>query len=1031
MAQRGTGRSRKARHSRKARSTRPKLDPRLALLLSLPEQQRRQLKVEEDAQLRALSKGLAEATAAFDRATETEREQAAGRLRELDRKLFAPLSHGLHIPSKPFREMPGLIRITEPYVSAFILSAASAADLKRLGVRVRSQVGDIFSAFIPLAAISKLEASPAIRSIELSRPLFPTLDYAVPFAQIDTLHNAATPIDGAGVIIGVFDTVLDVYHPDFRTATNSTRVLYLWDQTLVPQGTEAGPPVAPILPGFAPAGGMTYGVEYNRPTINNELNSFNPPAMPAYRTVRHGGTAGEHGTHVTGIAAGNGRGQGGTRMGAAPSADIIFVASPNLFNTGILADSANMADAFAYIFARAAQLGRPCVVNMSNSDNQGPHDGTTLGEQFLDNLLLIPGRAITLSAGNSNNTTAHAAGRVAAGGTANLRLNYAGGATNSDDVEIWYDGHDRFNVTVTVPTTPSTVIGPVPAGSTGNAVLPSGVRVDITSILNDPRNGDNLVSIIFTVAAGQAIPAGDTTIALAGTTVINGAFQAWVDRNNRGLSAFRAPYLQDDQLTLGVPATTRRPITVGNHDKTVLPAIQTNSGRGPTRDGRVKPEIATVGTNVMAPCSRNMNAAVPGNLYLSKTGTSMSAALVGGVCALLFQCRGATSTWANLKQILADTAGTAGLVNPGNAFGFGYMQVSTACTAPAANVDIWLRDDATDTGAEPFTGPVAWLSPDIEVLDSTGNPASNPTYDPGKRFNNIIRVTVRNRGTQSARNTEVYLYWADPATNIPYPAAWNATGIYTGAPSFLSYRNMIVIPQLAAGASTQVDFAWGPPLPGLNISADDHFCLLVRLENEGDPSQIGGGGWSTISARNNVALKNVHVQSDDAGDSVMGFHVVGSPAQDSLTVYQDLAGGRVDLILPVQALPWRDIKLIEGHNGLRPAFGQYPGIDPLVSRKAVLEDDKIQAITDVTGAERLKLQDSIATVTLARYGPLRVPYLRLSDGAKMPARVQVRRPKTDKQHRFVHIAQHSGGQLVGGVSLELRPAVKKGSSVER
>ncbi len=1001
----------------RAGRVRPKLDPRLDFLLSLSLPDLRALKADEDERIRRLISG-----------------KRAARPEAPDPQFFAPLTTGVHLP--PASPEPGTApgRPNEPYLSVFLLSDASSDDLQRLGVWVRSQVGDVFTAFVPIALVRRLEASPAIRYIELARPLFPTLQEALSDTQINTLHSANPAVKGAGIIVGVIDFVLDVFHPDFRTASGATRILYLWDQTLTPTGTEQGPPTDPVLPAFLVAG-MTYGVEYDATAIDAELNHANPPAVLAYQKVRHHGGldhVGNHGTLVTGVAAGNGRGQQGTFIGAAPEADIIFVAYKRQFDITGFADSTDVADGFAYVFARAALLGRPCVVNLSNSDEQGPHDGTMLGEQFLDGLLLTPGRAITLSAGNANTAAAHAAGSVPPGGASTLVLKYSaadldGDGVNelpvtSDVLEIWYDGHDRFDVTLTVPTGPP--FGPVSPGSSLNAVLPNGVTVTVTSSLHNPRNGDNVISVILAVPAGQSIPLGNTTIALAGTTVVNGNFQAWVDRNNRGLSAWQGPVLQANQLTLGVPATARRPITVGAHNKAAppTPASYLASGRGPTRDGRIKPELASVGTNVTGPRCADRNAASPGPLYLSnKSGTSYSAPLVAGACALLFQCRGGSATWANLKQILQDTAGTLGLSIPSNAFGFGFMQMGNACAQPAPVVDVWLRDDAADTGLEPFTGPVAWLSPDIEVLDTLGNPVPNPAHDPNARFNNLVRVTVRNRGTQTARNTEVYLYWADPATNLPFPGAWNPSGFYTDSPpsagTYTEQGNRIVIPQLAAGNHAQVTFAWAPPPPGSNLRGDNHFCLLVRAENEGDPSGVGAGGWAPITARNNIVLRNVLVQQSLASAR---FYVVGSDDQDSLILNQDLVGGRVWMALPVQALPWRDIGMMKRSGWRRLPYGSDGGKDPVAGLRLTLLDRDVRSRTDIVGAQQIDLRDGTASILVAERARLFIPDVRLRPNAKMPARIWVDDPRTSGQRRFVHVAQLSGGQIVGGITMQLR-----------
>lgn len=997
--------------------TRSKLDPRLSMLLSMDRGRSKALKAEEDARTNTLAVEFRKATAELDAAGDSGRPDALERIRALEQRLFAPITTGFFVPASVSGRMPS--QMDDPVISAFVVSDANRRDLEELGMKVRSQAGGVFTAFIPVSVIPKLENSAAIRYIELARPVFPTLNVAVPNAQIDALRVGPPTSNGAGTVVGVIDTTLDIYHPDFRNAGDeSTRVRFLWDQSLTPQGAESAPAgSAPSLP--------DYGVEYTKVLIDAQLDAFT--GTNAYALVRHNaqGETNSHGTHVAGIAAGGGRAASAhPYVGAAPGANIIFVGTRNLYTSGELANLPEVADAFAYVFTRAADLNQSCVVNMSHGDNLGPHDGTSAGEEFLDAILEMPGRAITLSAGNSTGTGSHAAGTVTSGVPKVLNLDCQAGAVKSDGLEIWYDGHDRFDVTVTIPG--AAPIGPLSPGNDAPvATLPGGVEVFVSSVLDHPLNGDNCISIAFVVSAGQSMPVGTTRIELQGTTLVNGAFHAWVDRNNRTAAGAALVEFTSDvvetSLTLGSPGTARRPITVGNHNKTMPPAMVPTSGRGPTRDGRVKPEIAATGDAVMSPYSRNRNVAGTGN-YSAFYGTSASAPLVAGACACLFQCRGPGTTWAQLKQIFEDTAGTANITVPDNGFGFGYVQIGTGCTRPMPNVDVWLRDNWDDTGLEPYTGAVAWLSPDIEVLDMSRNIVANPSHVASNAVNNIIRVTVRNRGNATARNTEVHLYWADPATNIPYPSAWNASGIYMeSGTGFVNQTNMIVVAELNAGQSKQVEFGWAPPAPGANLRGDDHFCLLVRLENQADPSRIGAGGWSTVATRNNVGLRNIHVQEYAPGGSAgASFYVVGTPDQDSLTVIPDLAGGEIHLQLPVQALPWRERRMIEAMGTPRALFTGRRVPDAVADMRSELTGNQAAMLTGIRNASRIVVADGIAVVTLAGNAPLYVPDVRLADRARMVAMVSVTGIETEGKHCLVHVAQRSGGQLVGGVSLEFR-----------
>ena len=104
-------------------------------------------------------------------------------------------------------------------------------------------------------------------------------------------------------------------------------------------------------------------------------------------------------------------------LGVAPDADIVVVANTRgrAQNERGLGDSADTLDAVQYILNVAAAHGRPVAINLSQGDNVGPHDGTSLLEVGIAGLITGPGQVMIKSAGNEGAIGRHAQGTLTAG----------------------------------------------------------------------------------------------------------------------------------------------------------------------------------------------------------------------------------------------------------------------------------------------------------------------------------------------------------------------------------------------------------------------------------------------------------------------------------------------------------------------------------------------------------------------------------------------------------------------------------------
>jgi len=122
------------------------------------------------------------------------------------------------------------------------------------------------------------------------------------------------------------------------------------------------------------------------------------------------------------------------------------------------------------------------------------------------------------------------------------------------------------------------------------------------------------------------------------------------------------------------------------------PVLAGSSSRGPTADGRIKPDVVAPGQGVIV-------ADIRGRDYVRTNGTSFATPLVSGVCALLLQIDPSLRRQpAKVQQILRETAADLGPAGPDTAYGWGLVDA-----VQASGLQIRLPD-ASVAGA-PFPNP--------------------------------------------------------------------------------------------------------------------------------------------------------------------------------------------------------------------------------------------------------------------------------------------------------------------------------------
>lgn len=475
-------------------------------------------------------------------------------------------------------------------------------QLVESGVMVEPLINGYAIVTIPENRIANYIQKPEIEYVEMPKKLFEeSYDGR---REICVFEQMGTPseLTGEGVIVGIIDSGIDIFHEEFRWEDGSTRLIGFWDQSMPADGTTSAPE------------GFSYGVYFDEERINQILNG-------AYENISLGDFSG-HGTAVASIAA-------GSNIGVARKSSILAVKLGSALG-GSYPRTTQLMRAVHFLTTKAQRLGKPIAINISFGNCYGDHLGSSLLERFLNAEAAVGRNVICVGSGNEAEAFGHYHGRIHARERQKIELS-VGNYETSLNLQLWKNYQDELGVRIIAPGGEQFTIK-------NNQREIKRIRLGNTEILCF-LGGPTPYSIMQELylefyGLKDYVDYGVWQIVVEAGQVKNGNYDFYLPSyaiRNQGTGF----YLASPYGTFTIPSTAESVISVG----AIMPGYGSYaefSGRGFSEYGEKglypnlnKPDMVAPGVEVLG--------ASAGGGYSSFTGTSFSTPYVTGSAALLME----------------------------------------------------------------------------------------------------------------------------------------------------------------------------------------------------------------------------------------------------------------------------------------------------------------------------------------------------------------------------------------------------------
>ncbi|WP_175560021.1 S8 family peptidase [Clostridium uliginosum] len=471
-------------------------------------------------------------------------------------------------------------------------------------------------------------------------------------------NSVYLPLNGSGVIVGIVDTGIDYLNEEFINEDNTSRILTIWDQ-LIPTGKKPE--------------GQFVGSEYTREEINKAIKAKKDGQDP-YSIVPSKDENG-HGTSMASVV--GARGANPAVIGVAPRCDFAIVklgTSPPKLNDqlGVYGNALTFSTSvlflsMKYLYDLSYKLKKPIVILLPLSGVRGAHNGLAVNERYIDEISKVRGITVVVPTGNQGDADNHVSGKIVKrGDIQSIQVKVDKNQKNLN-IEIWISKPDKFALSIVSPS--GEIISRIPPSLnkiTEIKFLYESTIIYVQYSIPEVLTGDEKITI-----NARNIREGIWIFQLIGELVVTGDYDAYLLQ--RELLAPGTKFLNPNPYeTLTIPSTSSYAISVGYYNQNNNSNV-TESGRGYTRDGRVKPEVVAGGVNALV-------TAVGGATQVI-SGSSVAAAVVAGCSALIFQWGIINGNDKNLyatkvkTYLIAGTSKREGDIYPNPQWGYGMVNI--------------------------------------------------------------------------------------------------------------------------------------------------------------------------------------------------------------------------------------------------------------------------------------------------------------------------------------------------------------------